>query len=397
VRDLIRRGAELVLNAPPEWVAEIDEATLGVERAIADDPVLAAATRRTNRANLLHWAAANVRDPGAPVPPNLGPQPLAIARDLVRRGLGASALGSYRAGQNAAWLRWMRIAFDLTRDPAELEELLEVTARSIASFVDATVGAIARQMEAERDELTRGTQAERREVVALILDGAPISAESASKRLAYPLAPVHRAAVVWSERDTSDRGALEAVAEALARDVGSVRPLTVVASAATLWVWVASEAEPNLERLASAIRKTRDVRLAIGSKGRGIEGFRRSHQHALTTQSMVARLGTEPRVVSFDTVRLVALVTEDLEAADEFVAHTLGDLASAPEELRQAVRAFLDEGCNASSAALRLRTHRNTLLRRLARADERMPRPLAENRLGVGVALEILRWRTRAG
>ena len=84
---------------------------------LADDPVLNAATRRSTRANLLHWAAANVSDPGAPVPANLGPEPLGIARDLVRRGLNESALQAYRVGQNVAWQRWMSIAFGLTSDP----------------------------------------------------------------------------------------------------------------------------------------------------------------------------------------------------------------------------------------------------------------------------------------
>src|SRR5262245_31905480 len=105
VRELIRRGAELVLRAPPEWMAEVDTATLDTAymQGVADDPVLAAAVRRSNRDNMLHWAAANVRDPGAPVPANVGGEPLAIARELVRRGVNDSSLNAYRTGQNAAW------------------------------------------------------------------------------------------------------------------------------------------------------------------------------------------------------------------------------------------------------------------------------------------------------
>ena len=38
-------------------------------------------------------------------------------------------------------------------------------------------------------------------------------------------------------------------------------------------------------------------------------------------------------------------------------------------------------------------THLNTLLHRLARADELLPRPLAESTVPVAVALEVLRWR----
>ncbi|EYF04446.1 Trx [Chondromyces apiculatus DSM 436] len=395
MRELIRRGAEMVLNGPPEWLEEVDRATLSIEnmKAIADDPVLAAATRRTNRANLFHWASSNLRDPGAPVAANLGAEPLAIARDLVRRGVTESALHAYRTGQNAAWLRWMSIAFDLTSDPDELRELLEVSARSISSFIDATIADISAQMRAERDELTRGTHAERREVVALLLDGAPLDTHHASQRLGYKLDQPHRAAVIWSDQPESDLASLEAAADALTRATSTQRPLLVVASAATLWVWVPGATEPDLERLRAATRHLPAIRIALGSTGRGIEGFRRSHLDALTTQRMVARLSSEQRLVTFDEVRLVALITRDPEAADQFVKHTLGDLEPASPELKATLLTFLDEGCNASRAATRLHTHRNTLLRRLARAEALLPRPLEQNRIHVAAALEVLRWR----
>ncbi len=66
----MKRGAELILHTQSEWLEELDRATLSAAnaKALADDPVLNAATRSSTRANLLHWAAANVKDPGAPVP-----------------------------------------------------------------------------------------------------------------------------------------------------------------------------------------------------------------------------------------------------------------------------------------------------------------------------------------
>ncbi len=68
----------------------------------------------------------------------------------------------------------MEIAFELTSDPAELHEMLDVCSQSISAFVDATLAGIAAQIDLERDDLTRGTHAERRETVALPLEGAPI-------------------------------------------------------------------------------------------------------------------------------------------------------------------------------------------------------------------------------
>jgi len=394
VLELMRQGAERVLNAPPEWLEELDRATFDRERMkhLADDPALMAAIRRTNRANVVHWAAENLRDPGAPVAPNLGPEPLAVAHDLVRRGMRESALDGYRVGQNVAWQRWLEIAFQLTRDPDELRELLSLAARSIAWFIDANISGIAAQMALERDELTRGTHAERREVVALLLEGAPISVQSASHRLGYLLDQTHRAAVIWSDEAESELRALEGAADALARSVQAQRPLIVVASAATLWVWVPGKGEPDEQQLMAALHHLPGVHIAIGSQARGVEGFRRSHLDALTTQRMLSRLQSRERVASFDAVRLVSLVTQDAEAAQSFVQHTLGELATGSSELQSALRAFLDAGCNASRAAEQLRTHRNTLLRRLTRAEALLPRPLEGHHVHVAVALEVLRW-----
>ena len=75
VRDLIRQCAQIVINARPEWLEELDRAVLAANPVMAADPELAAAVSRSNRANLFFWGAANVRDPGAPVPPNTGPEP----------------------------------------------------------------------------------------------------------------------------------------------------------------------------------------------------------------------------------------------------------------------------------------------------------------------------------
>jgi len=393
-RELMRQGAEIVLNFRAEWLEELQEATLSADstRAVAEDPVLRAANLRTNRSNLLHWAAANVRDPCAPVPANLGIEPLGIARDMVRRGLDDSALNSYRIGQNVAWRRWMEIAFQLTSDPDELRELLDVSSVSISSFIDATIDGIAARMSAEREELTRGTHAERRETVALILDSAPITRERAETRLGYRLNDTHTAAIVWTDQPTSDPSQLERVTEALGKHVPH-RPLSVLASAATRWVWLPGTTPPGPAELAAAIADHPGVRIALGSTASGIEGFRRSHLDALTTQRMMGRLNSTQRIAGFEDVELVSLITQTPEQADEFIKRTLGGLESADAELRDTVLCFITEQCNASRAAAALFIHRNTLLRRIARADRLLPQPLGRNGIQVAVALEVMRWR----
>ena len=49
-----------------------------------------AAFRRANRAELLHWANANLQRPGEPVQPYVSADILDTARELVHRGEGAA-------------------------------------------------------------------------------------------------------------------------------------------------------------------------------------------------------------------------------------------------------------------------------------------------------------------
>lgn len=394
-REVIRQGAEIALNAPDEWLDELYDATLLKTslRAIAGDPLLAEAVRRVNRANLLHWASANVADPGMPVPINLGADQIAIVRDLVRRGLNEAALQAYRVGQDVAWRRWMSIIFILTTDPFELQEVFEVSAVSIAGFVDGTIEAITEVIDDERDELARGSYAERREMISLILEGEPINVERASIRLGYRLDTTHTAAIAWSGIPGAELEEPHRVTRALAQAAGAATALNLLASAATLWVWVPGPTPPDIATLTDAMDHIPGVRIAIGSTGRNVAGFRTSHLDAQAAHRILARPHSTRRLVTFGEVQLTSLITENGAQADRFIKYTLGELEHADSELRESVLVYINEQCNATRAAARLFTHRNTILRRLARADELLPRPLADNSVHVAVALDALYWR----
>lgn len=393
VRELIREGAQIALNRGPEWFAEIDSATVAAYPAIANYPVLAKIVRRANFAHLLHWTTANVRDPGAPVSANLGPETVGMARDLVRRGLDLQAVEVYRVGQYLAQRYWREIAFELTSDPEELRELLDVAARSMDEYVEATLAGVMTQVQFEHDELTRGTHAERLEVVNLLLDGAPITRERAEARLGYALSGAHTAAIVWSDDLDGDHSYLDQAAEAFGHAAGTPRPLTVIASVASRWVWVADIAGLDADKARKALARTPEARIAIGPTARGVEGFRRSHLEAIRTQRALERLRSDQQIAFFEDLQMVALIVRNPDAANEFIKTTLGDFESASPELQETVLTFINEQCNASRAAKRLHTHRNTLLRRLESAQRLLPRPLDHTSVRVAVALEALRWR----
>ncbi|MEV1166741.1 helix-turn-helix domain-containing protein, partial [Pseudomonas aeruginosa] len=62
--------------------------------------------------------------------------------------------------------------------------------------------------------------------------------------------------------------------------------------------------------------------------------------------------------------------------------------------LQRSLHAFLANGCNVTQTAEALGTHRNTLLRRLERAQDLLPVRLADHRIQIAAALELVIWST---
>ncbi|MFF0493997.1 helix-turn-helix domain-containing protein [Nocardia sp. NPDC004068] len=391
---LMRNVAERLLASTNAAVEEVLAAAhRGAEyRAMLDDPQLVAADRHMSKAYLLHWLSATLQDPGARVGPCLDPEVLQFARDLVRRGLDTHDLGSWRGAQHGAWDMWVEACFAETTVVDELRDLMKVSERSMATFIDDSIAALDAYVERERADLARGASAERHATVQLLLEGAPIARARAESRLGYPLTGSHVAAIIWS--DTPDESAgLDAAAEIVMQMCAARRRITLNASATALWVWVAADTVPAAETAEAELAARPGIHVAFGRSGRDLDGFRRSHLDAASAQRLLARLGSARSVVRYEDVALVSVLTADMAQADQFVADTLGDLATADPVLRRTVLTYVRERFNASAAAERMFTHRNTIERRLARADQLLPAPLADNAASVVAALMLVQLR----
>ncbi|MFB6832902.1 helix-turn-helix domain-containing protein [Streptomyces hydrogenans] len=361
-------------------------------RALLDDPQFAAADRHMGRAYFRHWLSATLQDPGTRVGPCVDPEVLQFARDLVRRGLDTHDLGSWRGAQHGAWELWVDACFAATTVVDELRDVMKVSERSMATFVDDSIAALDEYTKKERADLARGASAERHATVQLLLEGAPIGRTLAESRLGYALAGSHLAAIIWS--DSSDEAAgLDAAAEAVMSMCGASCRLTLNASTTALWVWVPADTVPPAETAVAALAGHPGTHVAFGRCGRDVDGFRRSHLDASAAQRLLARMGSARPVVRYEDVALVSVLTADMAQADQFVTDTLGDLATADPVLRQTVLTYVRERFNGSAAAERMFTHRNTIERRLARADQLLPVPLADNAASVVAALMLVELR----
>lgn len=396
VRELIRKGAERAQALPPEWVERLNQAlfTSAQDAKLLEDPVILAAFRRANRAELLHWANANMQRPGEPVEPYVSADMVDTARELAHRGLSEMLMNVARSTQNTAWELWMKMAFGLTQDPVVLEEFLDVSSRSISEFIDSNMRVITRIILEEKHAQAHDDHVDKRSLVSRLLDGRDVDAEQFARRLGYSLSQKHQAFLVWSETPEAHIRPLEDMARALASLTGAGTPLVVFAGSATLWGWSAATRSLDLNALQDVVCQYPGVRAALGAPAAGLNGFRRSHLEALTTQRLMGRLAGAPPVASIDQVRMVSLMTPDARAARQFVLSTLGRLASEPMVLQHSLRAFLAHGCNITQTAEVLGTHRNTLLRRLERAQDLLPIPFADHRIQIAAALELVLWST---
>lgn len=393
--ELIRAAAEDMLAASDGIVDDMQHASQEGSRysALTDDPQFAQADRQMARTYLLHWLSSNLLEPGQRVPPCVDPGVRQYARDGVRRGMEMDDLGSWRGAQYALWDRWVGSCFAATSDLDDLREVMKLSQRSLSTFIDDSIQELNEYVDQERSELVRGVNAQRQATVQLLLEGAPIGRPLAESKLGYSLAGSHLAAIVWLDSSDDDVARLDAAAESVLRVCGAPRRLTLNTSTSTLWVWMPVSSAPTAAQCEAAVSELPGVHVAFGRPARDLDGFRRSHLDAATAQRVLARVGSARTVVRYEDIALVAVLTSDMAQADQFVADTLGELATADRVLRETVLTYVRERFNGSSTAERMYTHRNTIERRLNRADQLLPQPLADDAASVVAALSLVALR----
>ena len=97
-----------------------------------------------------------------------------------------------------------------------------------------------------------------RELSAGRLDG-PAGEVIFDLSVGYDLAGTHVAAVVWSTAPATSATALDAAVAALAEAAGGGRPLVVVPSEGTRWLWIHAREAPTAARLRAHREALRDV------------------------------------------------------------------------------------------------------------------------------------------
>ena len=139
----------------------------------------------------------------------------------------------------------------------------------------------------------------------------------------------------------------------------------------------------------------RGLGVALGQIGKGIAGFRRSHEEAVLARRVhQLRQPASGSCVRFDDVALDVLLMQNPAEASRFVKQQLGELADdtdAASRLRATVAVFLQENASFLHAARRLGVHENTVAYRIRRAEELLGRELKTSQVELQTALRLAR------
>lgn len=308
--------------------------------------------------------------------------PLALEEARMSANLGirlGSVLLGYRVSQRLIFDEAIDLVGHRIRDGDLRAAVLRMTSRWLFAYIDWVTPRVTEVYERERDLLVRDRERRKRQLVRDLLDGMPVDAG----QLRYGLDRDHLGLVAWGEEPER---ALVAIGDAT-----GLALLTVAGTDTTAWGWLgAPEIGSDELRAVRRLEPPTGIRIAIGERGHGPEGFRLTHRQAWNTYR-IAR-DTSDVVTSHSDVALLALTLQDVTLAREFVLRELGPLAEDDERselLRDTLTAYFASGQNAAAAAAALGVHDRTVLYRLRSIEERLGHPILERREELGVALRL--------
>lgn len=401
----VLRDVVLALLGDAEWArlvsAEVTEAVAGELPEIGGDEVLQTAVFASNAASLQLFAdmVQAGRPPGDAKPP---PESVALAQELVRRGVGIDVLlRGYHASEASFFSHFVERVHGDPRFASTASAAIEEAARWLFAFVGALTREIAERYAQERERWIRSTAAARLRAVRAVLSGEATDTAVLSTRLRYPIARTHLAVVLWSDAAAAaEREPVQALLERagaeLAETLAATGTLIVALEDDVVAVWMAGVQRAAAQRIAGvAIGRPRGLQPhgAAGLPGPGISGFRKSHEQAMHARR-VARLMDAPggAIVGYDDVALTAIATADLEQARDFARRELGGLAGDTDEARRlaaTVQVYLEEGSSARRAASRLTVHENTIKNRIRTAEELIGHPVTTRVAELLLALRV--------
>ncbi|MGW5753046.1 PucR family transcriptional regulator [Nocardia rhamnosiphila] len=332
------------------------------------------------------------------------------ARRMAQRDIPSNFLvRAYHMGQNTM----MRICYDEVAQrslPTALGlAVLQRLTESVYAYTDWIIEYVSATYETERMRWADARGTVRSSTVHTLLSTRIPDPAGFEVETGYGLDRTHLAMILWSTG--SDEVATMALLDSGARAMTHALqadgpPLVTAIDRRTIWAWFPFGRRPavDAEGMRSAADLPAQVRLAVGLPGRGLDGFRRSHQQAAAAYFVATLPGTPSgrRSIGFGDpgVAVVSLLAKDLDATRAWVREVLGTLADDTEQaamLRETLSTFYETGESHVHTAQQMTLHRNTVKYRITKAADAVRNSGAgHEKLDIALALRICRFLGRS-
>jgi sugar diacid utilization regulator len=359
-----------------------------------DDTVrkLMVASTSSNLVAIVDMLAHNIPVDSITVPPAAAE----YARRFAQHELSLEALlRAYRLGEQrmTEWSLDILAGVPGLSTADAIAAIAELTKRT-NRYIDQVIEGLIDIYESELRRWTNRTGAARTAQLRAVLENESLTDASAEHLLGTPLSGWHQAAIVWVSTETPDAEITLQVANRLLNEVSGRTPMTMLADDHTMWAWLTTPSAPDLTMalLRERLQSYPSLRIALGSPGRRLVGFRATLREAQRARKVAETMESADQLVSFDDVAIAALLTDHPDDLRIWTLRVLGDLAAddpTTARLRSTVRVFLEANSSFTEAATRLHLHKNTVHYRIRKAEEIRGRPLSQGRLDVEVALAV--------
>lgn len=316
------------------------------------------------------------------------------ARVMAARGYSVDVmLRFYRIGHAYFSERLLGGISDFVLDPTLALPVVAHLQSYGFAYVDRISSEVATEYVAELDRIQTRARAARTDAVRTLIAGGRVDLRHAEQTLSHRLTGWQTAFICWTDRDDVD---LTRLGEAVGAHLGAPHPLLVPDGARALWGWASTTSPPGLapsQLLPLADRVPETVSVTLGAPAQAAGGFRNSHLQAQRARRIIELAGRASPVTAYPAIALVDTMSGDLSLARAFVAGELGGLAVAgrrEDEERQVLLAVLDAQGGLAAAAEELGVHRNTVLQRLRRAEERRGLPATNRVAELHAALRLV-------
>ena len=318
-----------------------------------------------------------------------------VVQDLVRRRLPLPRLlAGIRVAHSAVAETYLEACAKLVPPAAQAQELQRVSSLVMDLFAELTAQAeVEFVAENERWFLTN-EETRQSDMVSDLLSRAPNDIAQVEKALKYPLAERrHLAAVAWLEPGVaSDQAALEEKLSGWLHRAGARYVLTVKQGTSAVLGWGAAAVDAGRD-LPTDDLGLPGARIAFGTWGTNLHGFRASHREAVAAQHVAALCPSlRSSAVAYPSVSLLSVLLSDLGSATDFAVAELGPLAGRDSrscELRATVQAYL-ELRSPKAVAEKQFVARGTVSYRLRQAQDLLGHDLLARATELGVAIMLV-------